>query len=137
MRERLNPYNQDHAGFPAAPGGEGLNGGTAASGGSATSRREILVAFAEPLARIRPEEFARLVYFVDESIEEFEFSYGADGNVTGVRVTAGPEIGRAAGAPRPPVQRALGGDFSRRPRLRAAHYGRWRALDSPRTCSII
>ena len=96
-----------------ASGGEGLTGGTRASPGSATSGREILVALAEPLAPDRAEEFARLVYFIDESIEEFAFSHDADGNVTGVLVTV-------AGQPDGQRERLghqfnamLSGDFSR------------------------
>ena len=85
----------------------------APSPGSATSGREILVALAEPLAPDRAEEFARLVYFIDESIEEFAFSHDADGNVTGVLVTV-------AGQPDGQRERLghqfnamLSGDFSR------------------------
>jgi hypothetical protein len=80
----------------------------------ATSRQEFLVALAEPLDPGMAEEFARLVFFVDESIEDFELSYDAGGNVTGVRVTVAGQgeghrerLGHQFNA-------MLSGDFARR-----------------------
>jgi hypothetical protein len=85
-----------------------------ASPSSATSRQELLVALAEPLDPDAAEEFARLVFFVDESIEEFELAYSPDGKVTGVQVmVADPGEGQQERLGRQ-FNALLSGDFSRR-----------------------